>query len=312
MIKLKFITANSNDAGVRLDKFLFKNFAQIPYSIIQKKIRTGAFKVNGFKKKASYKLNCLDKIYYKEDLELAQNKVKKNNINDDFKTILKKSIIFEDNEIIILNKPYGIPVQGGTKINFSIDDALPFLCSKTKVLRLTHRIDKNTTGILIIAKSKETAKNITFLFRENNIKKTYWTLVEGSPKHEFGAIKEAIDKIKINKIEKMRVIKNKEKNSITYFKTLDHKAGLSLLEVYPKTGKTHQIRVHLLSEGCPILGDKKYTLLEKKNNKFLDINTKMHLHAKSISFKLNKKDYFVEAEIPPHFLYTLKLYNFIY
>ena len=211
MIKLKFLTANSSDVGVRLDKFLFKNFSQIPYSIIQKKIRTGSFKVNGLKKKASYKLNCLDKIYYKDNEALAQNKVKKNNINDDLKTILKKSIIFEDNEILILNKPYGIPVQGGTKINFSIDDALPFLCSETKVLRLTHRIDKNTTGILIIAKSKETAKNLTFLFRENNIKKTYWTLVEGSPKNDFGAIEEAVDKVKINKIEKMKVIKKKKK-----------------------------------------------------------------------------------------------------
>ena len=131
------------------------------------------------------------------------------------------------------------------------------------------------------------------------------------PKKKIGYITASIAKIKVNKMEKMEVIKNKEKNSITYYKTLDSKEGLSLLEVYPKTGRTHQIRIHLLSQKCPILGDKKYKLLNNDSNKFKEINKKMYLHAKSISFKLNKKTYFIEAELPFHFKKTLKLYNFI-
>ena len=109
----------------------------------------------------------------------------------------------------------------------------------------------------------------------------------------------------------MEVIKSKEKNSITYYKTLESKGGMSLLEVYPKTGRTHQIRIHLLSQKCPILGDKKYKILNNNSNKFRDINKKMHLHAKSISFKLNEKRYFLEAELPSHFKKTLKLFNFM-
>ena len=99
----------------------------------------------------------------------------------------------------------------------------------------------------------------------------------------------------------MEVIENKEKNSITYYKTLDLRDGLSLLEVYPKTGRTHQIRIHLLSQKCPILGDQKYKLLNNNSNKFKEINKKMYLHAKSISFKLNNKRYLLEVELPPHF-----------
>ena len=177
-------------------------------------------------------------------------------------------------------------------------------------MKLTHRIDKNTTGILIIAKNKEIAKKITELFRENKIKKTYWALVKGKPKNKTGCIKEAIYKTKVNKIEKMKIIKNKEKNSITYFKTIESKNGLSLLEVYPKTGRTHQIRVHLLSENCPILGDKKYNIFNKEENKSKEKNYKMHLHAKSISFELKKKKYIFEAKLPLHFYDTLKLNNF--
>ena len=130
MYNSKYLKVNSDDVGLRLDKFIFKNFSNIPYSIIQKKIRTGLFKVNGLRKRASYKLNYLDKVFYIGELVLEENKEKNLSINEDKKLVIKKSIIFEDNELIILNKPYGIPVQGGTKIKFSINDALIRLAQK--------------------------------------------------------------------------------------------------------------------------------------------------------------------------------------
>ena len=166
--------------------------------------------------KSNYKLSYLDKIYYSSNLLLAEEKEKKIFISKDVKVNLRKSIVFEDNDIIILNKPYGMPVQGGSKINFSVDDALSFLCNEKKTLKLTHRIDKNTTGLLIIAKNKEIAKKITELFRENKIKKTYWALVKGKPKNKTGCIKEAIHKIKVNKIEKMKILKIRKKTQLLF------------------------------------------------------------------------------------------------
>ena len=226
------------------------------------------------------------------------------------KDLFKKSLLYEDELILILNKPYGIPVQGGTKINFSIDDILTQLSSDKKTFRLTHRLDKNTTGILIIAKSKEAAKNITKLFKEDNIKKTYLAIVIGEPKGLKGVIKSSIAKVNLNGIEKMKVVESNEKKAITYYKILETKKGLSLIEVLPKTGRTHQIRVHLLSKNCPILGDKKYSISNIKENKYYNLNYKMHLHAKSISFELNKKKYAFEAALPDHFVETLKNIKF--
>ena len=119
-----------------------------------------------------------------------------------------------------------------------------------------------------------------------------------------------IAKVNLNGIEKMKVVESNEKKAITYYKILETKKGLSLIEVLPKTGRTHQIRVHLLSKNCPILGDKKYSISNIKENKYYNLNYKMHLHAKSISFELNKKKYAFEAALPDHFVETLKNIKF--
>ena len=303
MANLKFIEVNVSEQGFRLDRFLLRYFSSIPYSLLQKKIRLGYFKVNGKKKSPSYKITFQDKITYLDKIEINK-KVKKNTVVEKKIEILKNSIIFEDKHILILNKPYGIAVQGGTKISFSIDDALPFLSSSSDNLRLTHRIDKNTTGLLLIAKSREIAKNITKLFKEGNIKKIYWTLVHGAPKKISDNINISIAKASKGGFEKMEIAKDNKNVALTHYKTLETKSGLSLLEVSPKTGKTHQIRIHMLLEKIPILGDKKYKFLEK-NEKSSNTIYKMHLHSKSIRFNLLNKKYIFDAELPQHFKQTL-------
>ena len=304
MANFKFIEVNVSEQGFRLDRFLLRYFSSIPYSLLQKKIRLGYFKVNGKKKRPSYKIIFQDKITYIDNIEINK-KVKKNKVIEKNKIeILKSSIIFEDKHILILNKPYGIAVQGGTKISFSIDDALPFLSSSTDNLRLTHRIDKNTTGLLLIAKSREIAKNVAKLFKEGNIKKIYWALVLGAPKKITDNINISIAKVSKGGVEKMEIAKDNKNVALTHYKTLETKSGLSLLEVLPKTGKTHQIRIHMLLKKIPILGDKKYKLLDK-NEKFANTLYKMHLHSKSIRFNLLNKKYIFDAELPQHFKQTL-------
>ena len=308
MINQKFIEINIDQKGVRLDKFLAKHFSDLSYSAIQKKIRLGKFKVNGKKEIPSYKILIGDKIYFGDEIYGKIGIKKKTFISDNLKSLVRKSIIYEDNFIIALNKPYGIPVQGGSKIKFSIDDVLTFLSSDKRPYRLTHRIDKNTSGVLVIAKSKEVASNITKLFREEKIKKIYWTIVKGVPKNVQGIINNPISKVSQNGIDKIQVTKNYEKKAITIYKVLETNKNLSLLEVEPRTGRKHQIRVHLQSRNCPILGDEKYNLSKEKKTKKL--NFKMHLHAKKISFKLYQKAYSLEAQIPNYFLDTLKENNF--
>ena len=173
--KLACLNIKREDIGVRLDKILSKKFYGLNYVKIQKLIRVGFFKVNNRKVKANYKVNVYDKIQYnnksinenKSKKDISSNLIKYKKKIDD----IKKNIIFEDNFLLVINKPNGIPVQGGNKVSFNIDLILLLLSKNNIPLRLVHRIDKNTSGILLLAKSKEVAQNITMLFKANKVKK---------------------------------------------------------------------------------------------------------------------------------------------
>ena len=308
---LAFLNIKQEDVGIRLDKILLKKFNSLSFIKIQKLIRIGFFKVNNKKVKANYKVNVSDIIQY-SNRSINENKFNKNIFSILIKykkqiSDIKKNIIFEDNSLLVINKPYGVPVQGGSNVNFNIDLILPILCADNSSLRLVHRIDKNTSGILLLAKSKETAQNITMLFKENKIKKKYLTIVEGKFKKRKGEIILPITKKKNLGIEKMVVDPNSKEKAKTSYKVIDCKEGLSLLEVFPKTGRKHQIRVHLQSINHPILGDDKYNKNNYNNQEAS--SKKMHLHAKEIKFTLNKNKYFFKAPLPKYFKETLEKLN---
>ena len=308
---LAFLDIKQEDIGIRLDKILLKKFKSLSFIKVQKLIRVGFFKVNNRKVKADYKVNVSDKIQYSK-YAINENKSKK-----DISKILikyekqiadiKKNIIFEDDFLLVINKPHGIPVQGGSNVNFNIDLILPILCENNSSIRLVHRIDKNTSGILLLAKSKEVAQNITMLFKENKIKKKYLTVVEGKLNKRIGKITLPVTKKKISGIEKMVVDPYSKEKAETSYKVIDYKKGLSLLEVYPKTGRKHQIRAHLQSINHPILGDNKYNKANNDNQKVL--SDQMHLHAKEIQFVLNDNKYFFKASLPNFFKETIKKIN---
>lgn len=308
---LTFLNIKKEDIGIRLDKVLLKKFNSLSFIKIQKLIRIGFFKVNNRKVKSNYKVNVADKIEY------SNNSINENKFRKDISSILvkykkqivdiKKNIIFEDNFLLVINKPYGIPVQGGNNVNFNIDLILPILCKNNSSIRLVHRIDKNTSGILLLAKTKEVAQNITMLFKENKIKKKYLAIVEGKLTKRIGKITLPVKKKKIAGMEKMVIDPYSKEKAETSYKVIDYKKGLSLLEVYPKTGRKHQIRVHLQSINHPILGDYKYKNTNDDNQEVS--NEKMHLHAKEIQFELNNNKYFLKASLPNFFKETIKKIN---
>ena len=222
---------------------------------------------------------------------------------------IQKNIIFEDNFLLVINKPNGIPVQGGNKVNFNIDLILPLLSKNNIPLRLVHRIDKNTSGVLLLAKSKEVAQNITMLFKENKIKKKYLAIVQGKLTKRKGKITLPVIKKKIAGMEKMVIDPGSKEKAETSYKVIDYRNGLSLLEVYPKTGRKHQIRVHLQSIDHPILGDNKYN---KNNDAIKEASSeKMHLHAKEIQYVLNDNKYYFKASLPNFFKQTIKKINIV-
>tara|TARA_Y100000591_G_C21759895_1_gene659545 strand:- start:53 stop:1018 length:966 start_codon:yes stop_codon:yes gene_type:complete len=308
---LASLNIKQEDIGIRLDKILLKKFNNLSFIKVQKLIRVGFFKVNNKKVKANYKINVSDKIQY-NNKSINENKLDKDasRILIKYKkqiTNIKNSIIFEDDFLLVINKPNGIPVQGGNNVNFNIDLILPVLCKNNNSIRLVHRIDKNTSGILLLAKSKKVAQDITMLFKENKIKKKYLTVVVGKLTKSVGKITLPVTKKKIAGMEKMVVDPNSKEKAETNYKVIDYKKGLSLLEVSPKTGRKHQIRVHLQSINHPILGDNKYN---KPNDDNKEISSeKMHLHAKEIQFVLNNNKYFFKASLPNFFKQTIKKNN---
>jgi len=203
--------------------------------------------------------------------------------------MFNKSIIFQNNDFLVLNKWDEIATQGGSKINVSIDHIIKTINSN---YRLVHRLDKETTGLLLIAKNLKYAKYFSTLFKQKNIKKFYIALCDGVPKNKTSQVNLSIKNKKL-----------KTENSVTNFKLLNTKNGISQLLYSPKTGKTHQLRIVSKNLGCPIIGDQKYNALSKLRK------DKLMLHAYSLKFSINNKlvEYF--ADLPDHFISFIKKNN---
>ncbi len=304
--KINLYTVHKEDLGIRLDKLFLKKFSQLNFSKIQKLIRTGYIKVNSIKTKASYKLKEKDIIQYGININLIEESKNDISIKRTYhKEIdkIKEKIVFEDREILALNKPSGVAVQGGSKIRLNIDIILPYLIDNEERLRLVHRIDKHTSGLLIVAKTKEAARKMTKLFKENKVEKKYWAVVLGRLNSKKGKIILPLNKKFISGQEKVVIDHDSKKYAETHYSVKERAENLSLLEVIPKTGRTHQIRVHLQSIDKPIFGDYKYyTKIDD-----LNYNRKitMHLHAKELNFKLSGKKYSLSACLPDYFKKTL-------
>ena len=282
---------------MRLDKWIKKNISDIPQSLIEKNIRKGNIKINSKKEKSSYKLKKNDQIIlYNFNFHSKKHK-NKTTIYTPSKRDLSFSsdIIIEDNEnFTVINKPSGIAVQSGTKSRKNIIDILRDTKEfEDKSPYTVHRIDKETTGVLIVAKNRKYAQLFTSLFRIRKIHKVYLGIAVGELQKSKGTF---IDELFHYEGEKK--IKTK---AITHFTVLDSNNNYSLLKLNPETGRKHQLRKQLLIHGCPILGDSKYRMTSHPVKK----NTLM-LHAYKINFSIAGIRYNFVAETPPSFKKILK------
>ena len=235
----KVITINSSSIGLRIDRWIKINLLKIPQSLIEKDLRKGKIKVNNKKTKSSYKLNSFDKIYlYNINYKNLIKKTKKASPKIIVIKETEKDIIENNSDFIVINKKSGLPVQGGTKVKENLINILSnssyFVNSKPYIV---HRIDKDTSGVLIIAKNRQTAQQLTSLFRIRKIHKTYLAL-------SFGQIQKSRDLIE-NKL--IRYEKNKKifEKAITSYEVVDNNSNYTLFKLNPITGRKHQIRKHL-------------------------------------------------------------------
>lgn len=286
---IKIIKIKNND-NFRLDKFLKINYSSLTQSFIEKNIRKKNILINNSKKLANYIVQKNDELkilnYHKD---LYKNKIvfKKNiQIPPSIMKLFKKSIIFENKDFIILNKWFSISTQGGSKITISIDDIIKNISDNYK---LVHRLDKETSGLLIISKNLNSARIFGNLFKSKLIDKTYIALCEGKPKLKESFVKLNI-KSRDSKIEKTE----------TYYKVLINKNNVSFILFKPKTGKMHQLRKVSKNIGCPIIGDNKY------NNHSKFKHEQLKLNANNLKFNFYNKNYEFNSKLPDDFSFFLK------
>ena len=279
----------------RIDAYMAEKYEDISRVAIQRLIETGKILVNGKKVKASYKVQVNDKITMEEE-KAVEVELKAQDI--------PVEIIYEDRDIIVVNKPKGMvvhPANGnpdGTLVNAIMAICKDSLSGIGGEIRpgIVHRLDKETSGILIVAKNDKAHINLSQQIKEHKVKKTYIALVKGIVKENNATINMPIGRSEKDR-KKMAVTK-KGKEAITHFKVLKRYDKYTLLEINIETGRTHQIRVHLSQIGYPIVGDEVYS---KGKNQW---NIKGQcLHAKSLDFKhpITNEDMHLEAKIPQYF-----------
>ena len=282
----------------RLDRWFRRNVCEIPQSLLEKNIRKGNIKINNLKKKTSYKLKKNDRItVFAFKFLPDKNKKLKDKYKPSRKEISSSSGLFiENNEnFVVINKPAGIAVQSGTNSRKNILDIL----RNTKEFENSppysvHRIDKDTSGALIVAKNRKFAQQFTSLFRIRKIHKTYLGVVIGEIEKKKGTL---VDDLFY--YEGKKEIKTE---AITQFNVIDISKNYTLLKLNPITGRKHQLRKQLLLHGHPILGDSKYRISRNYDDK----KATLMLHAYKINFSINNTSYNFTANLPEGFKKILK------
>ena len=275
------------DVDTRIDRWLKRNFSSLNQSFIEKNLRRGLIKINQHKVKANYKVIKNDIVnifnYSKDSYRHTIKEIFYKNIPKDLISKFNQSIIYENKDFIIINKWTNVATQGVSKISISIDDIIKKI---SKDYNLVHRLDKETSGLLILAKNLLITKFFCRLFKEQKIKKIYVAVCQGVPKN--------LDSIvKLNIVNKKNPSKSDQ--SITKYKVLKNKNKLSIILFSPLTGKTHQLRIVSKHLGCPIIGDIKYNKQKKYNLE------KLKLNAYFLQFTIKNKKYEFKSKLPNHF-----------
>lgn len=299
MAGVTILKVKTEDDGIRLNRWFLKYYPGLPLARLQKLLRTKQIKVDGKRAEVSLKLLAGQEIRIPpmEDRPIEKSAAK---VSDKDAEFVRSLVIYKDDNIIVLNKPSGLAVQGGTNTLHHVDgmlDALKF--EKEDAPKLVHRIDKETSGVLVLARDRKNAEILTKAFRERDLNKTYLALVRGSPKKTQGEIKANLLKAG----EKMKVDADGKK-AITEYKVLDATGNkFALIEAKPMTGRTHQIRAHLEYLGVPIVGDDKY--FGKGREKFAMLKDKLYLHAYKIDLSGIYRNLQITAKLPDYFIEAL-------
>jgi 23S rRNA pseudouridine955/2504/2580 synthase len=291
--------------GMRLDRWFKTHYASLPHSRLEKLLRTGQVRVDGGRVKASTRLEAGQSVRVPPLPDVAPPPGPRPTLSESDRDFLASITLYEDDDLLVLNKPSGIAVQGGTKTTRHIDRLLEGLGDGPDTRpRLVHRLDRDTSGVLVVAKRRGVAAKLGRAFQTRSVRKIYWALVHGVPKPPQGKIEAALVKAATSDGDRVRKARpgeqDRAQSAVTYYAVVD-RAGrdVAFMSLKPVTGRQHQLRAHMAILGHPILGDEKYPSgIELPEG----IEKRLHLHARRISFPHPSGAGVVDvtAPLPPH------------
>lgn len=333
-------TVSAEEAGMRLDRWFRRRHPDLTLSHLNKMVRTGQVRVDGARAKTSTRVEPGQQVRVpplRLDAATAPS-VKRASASEEDRQALRSMILFEDRDLMVLNKPFGLAVQGGSGMSRHIDGMLQALTDpQGNRPLLVHRLDRDTSGVLLVAKNRKIAADLGEVFRSRQAKKIYWALVEGVPRPAQGRISlylakgDAMGGVRGSgperadraSTERMRVAKHGEENaqhSVTLFATVDRvMPRLAWLSMKPITGRTHQLRAHAEAIGHPIVGDPKYGSAADPKAQRPDparampsgVEDKLHLLARRLILPHPRGGLVdVTAPLPPHMQNSWDLFGF--
>lgn len=280
------IISDDDEVGRRLDNYLLTYLKKVPRELIYRIIRKGEVRVNRRRIKQSYRLQLGDAVRIPPIRTREQTPIK---LKDDLRELIESSIIFEDDYLICFNKPAGLAVHGGSSLSFGLIEAIRE-CRENSKFELAHRIDRDTSGCLIVCKNRESLRYVQEVFKDRQVSKVYEFFSVGQWDNQHKSVHKKLKRYKTSWGERRVKIDVLGKSARTDFRIIKKAAHATRMEAVLHTGRTHQIRVHSKSCGNPIVGDRKYG--RKDGN-----CSRLCLHATRLSFVMNDLKYKFEAPL---------------
>jgi 23S rRNA pseudouridine955/2504/2580 synthase len=307
------VAVTADEAGMRVDRFFEARFPGLSFSHIQRVIRKGEVRVNGKRTEPKNRLEAGQTVRIPPlRLDPSKPPTPGNEATANTREFLKSITLYEDDDVLVLNKPMGLAVQGGSGTTRHLDGMLGVLRdAQGQRPRLVHRLDKDTAGCLLVAKTRFAASALAKTFRSRSARKIYWALVAGVPKPQQGRISTFLAKEERDDESFMRIAEHGDKgasHAITYYTVVDTSGPLmAWISLKPVTGRTHQLRAHMDHIGHPIVGDPKYFARENWELPG-GMQKKLHLLARRIAVPHPRGGTIdISAPLPPHMLQSWNL-----
>jgi len=322
MSKVQSVTVPDGDDGLRLDRWFRRRYPDLTHGRLEKLLRTGQVRVDGARVKAGHRIapGQVIRVPPLKDAPAAveaERPLPKGSARD--RALIEGIVLYRDDDVIVLNKPSGLAVQGGTKTERHVDGLLPLLIKPGgERPRLVHRLDRDTSGVLVVAATANAAAKLAAAFRQRNAKKIYWALTAGIPRPYTGEVKLALVKRAVDgERERVHTVDEDDdeeddtgaRRAVTRYAVMDTATTYAWVALMPLTGRTHQVRAHAASLGAPIVGDFKYGGVGAKG--LGELANRLHLHARRLRIRHPKGQLLdLTAPLPPHMAKAWDMFGF--